>query len=192
MIKGAAIQKWFIKEKMSQGEIEYLDKKRYLKDNLGKKSRHYEFSRLVMQGITGVDEKIRLKTAIIEAGVFCGHSVNYILTNDPEISKKYLLALLNSKLLNWYFKIFSTNSNVNGREVNNFPMPAQKDYDANAFIEIVEKILKLAGSVDYLNSVTKQSKVNECECEINQMVYKLYGLTKEEIETIENSLAIRG
>ena len=187
MIKGAAVQKWFIKEKMSQGEIEYLDKNKYLKENTGKKSQHHELGRIVMQGITGVDEKNRLKMALVEAGIFCGNSVNYILVCDKKISYKFLLALLNSRLLNWYFKMLSTNSNVNGYEVDNFPMPTKKDYDANAFIEIVEKVLKLAGSADYLNSVPKQSKVNEYERKIDQMVYKLYGLTKEEIQIIERS-----
>lgn len=187
MIKGAAVQKWFVKEKMSQGEIEYLDKKRYLNDNAGKKSRHHELGRIVMQGITGVDEKNRLKMTIIEEGIFCGNSVNYVLVHDGKMSQKYLLALLNSRLLNWYFKMLSTNSNVNGCEVDNFPMPFQTNQDVKPIDEAVENILKVSSSVDYLNNTSKQAKVKEYAHQIDQMVYKLYGLTKEEIDVIEKS-----
>jgi len=39
--------------------------------------------------------------------------------------------------------------------------------------------------VDYLQNSTKQAQVKEYEKQIDQMVYDLYGLTKEEIKIIE-------
>ena len=38
---------------------------------------------------------------------------------------------------------------------------------------------------DYLNNSTKQAKVKEYESQIDQMVYKLYDLTDEEIKIVE-------
>lgn len=184
MIKGAAVQKWIIKAKMSQGEIEYLDKTAYLKDNASNKSQHHKLKRIVMQGITGVDENNRLKMTIIGPGIFCGNSVNYVLVTDENVSDNYLLSLLNSKLLNWCFKIFSTNSNVNGYEVDNLPICELPLTDQKPF-DIVNKIFAITKCDDYLEDRSKQAKVCEYEKQIDQMVYKLYGLTKEEIAVVE-------
>lgn len=179
MIKGAAVQKYFTAKKMSQGDEEYLDKIKYLKENKGKKSKHNENERIVLQGITGVDESHRLKMTILPSGVFCGNSVNYILLNDNKLSNKYLLAILNSSLLNWYYKKFSTNSNVNGYEVDSLPIPRISEPEQKPFIDLVDKIL--AGK--------EQSKdTSTLEKQIDQLVYKLYDLTKEEIAIIEGSV----
>ena len=62
LIKGAAVQRFLIKDKMSQGEIEFLDEKAFLKSNRAPKTQHHELKRLIMQGMTGVNEKTRLIT----------------------------------------------------------------------------------------------------------------------------------
>lgn len=187
MIKGAAVQKWFIKEKMSQGEVEYLDEKEYLDENSGPKSKHHNEERLVLQGITGVNEKQRLKVTKINKDIYCGNSVNYILINKNEISWKFLLALLNSTLLNWYFKIFSTNSNVNGYEVDNLPIPQILREDQKPVNLIVDKIFEITRAKDYVDDYENQNKVKAYEKQIDQMVYNLYGLAEEEIKIIEKS-----
>jgi len=184
MIKGAAIQKWYLTQKMSQGEIEYLDKESYFSENKGKKSMHHKFKRIVMQGITGVDEKFRLKMTIINPNIFCGNSANYILILDNKVTFEYLLALLNSTLLNWYFKIFSTNSNVNGYEVNNFPIPNISNSEEKPFVNLVNNILAITADNDHSESQRKQARVHEYERQIDQMVYKLYGLTDKEIKIV--------
>lgn len=128
LLKGAGVQRWYLPEKMSQGRIEYLYYKKYLSKSKGSKSQHHKFSRIVMQGITGVDEKIRLKSTLIGPDIFCGHSVNYIsLEKISDTVGKYLLAVLNSQVSNWFFKKFSTNSNVNSYEVHNLPCPNYKE-----------------------------------------------------------------
>jgi hypothetical protein len=178
MIKGAAVQKWLIKEKMSQGEIEYLDSVSYLKENSGKKSQHFKIRRIVMQGITGVDEKIRLKMTIIDPEIFCGNSVNYILTNDKNLEYEFLLGILNSRLMNWFFKVFSTNSNVNGYEVDNFPVPDFQKVNQKPLSNLVVRVLEA-------KRANPQTDTTEWEYEIDQIVYELYGLTPEEIKIIE-------
>jgi len=55
------------------------------------------------------------------------------------------------------------------------------------FFEIVDKILAVTQSSDYLQNASKQVKVKEYERQIDQMVYKLYGLTEEEIKIVERS-----
>jgi len=76
MIKGASIQRYQLLKVMSQGENEYLNSTAFLKDNSSPKSKHHKFRRIVMQGITGVNEPVRLKTTIIDSMIFCGNSAN--------------------------------------------------------------------------------------------------------------------
>jgi len=55
------------------------------------------------------------------------------------------------------------------------------------FIEIVDKILAITQSADYLTNQLKISEVKKFESQIDHMVYKLYDLTPEEIKIVETS-----
>jgi hypothetical protein len=88
--------------------------------------------------------------------------------------------LLNSKLLNFIFIKFNTNSNVNGYEVNNLPIiKADKE---------TEK--KIASLVDKTIASKKKNPPENTlgyEIEIDAIVYSLYQLTPEEIEIVDRS-----
>jgi len=53
------------------------------------------------------------------------------------------------------------------------------------FTNLVDRILVITKDEDYLFSSEKKSKVHEYRRQIDQLVYKLYGLTEEEIESVE-------
>ena len=78
---------------------------------------------------------------LLDEDVFCGNSVNYILLDSSKISHEYLLGILNSWLLNWYFKLFSTNSNVNGYEVDNLPIRIASTNQNDLITKLVDRIL---------------------------------------------------
>ncbi len=156
----------------------YLDAEAYLQDNKWKKSLHHKLRRIVMQGITGVDEKNRLKMTIIQPWIFCWNSVNYVLLDKDVFELEYILSLMNSKILNWFFKIFSTNSNVNGYEVDNLPVPQISSEKQKPFITLVDQIFdvkKLDPKID----------TSDLEKQLDKLVYELYGLTEEEIKVVE-------
>ena len=50
---------------------------------------------------------------------------------------------------------------------------------------LVSQILSLTQSEDYETNQQKQSQVKALEKQIDQLVYKLYNLTEEEIKIIE-------
>jgi len=94
---------------------------------------------------------------------------------------KFLVGLLNSKLLNWLFKITSTNNHVNLYELESLPIPKitkQNQNIADKIIALVDEILKLKAK----DSTTDTSKL---ESQIDCLVYKLYNLTDDEIKMIE-------
>jgi anti-anti-sigma regulatory factor len=105
---------------------------------------------------------------------------------------KYLIALLNSKPVTFFFKQFYAGGGL-GEEgyrykkafLEQLPIPKIAESDQKPFIDLVDKILAITKDEDYLQNKEKQAKVKEYEYQIDQMVYKLYGLTDEEIKVIE-------
>lgn len=177
IFKGASIQRYFYTEQMSQGEIEYLNEDKYLLDFSGEKSVHHNLERIAMQGMTGANDKIRIIMSLIPKGIYLANSCNYLLPNK-ELPSKYLLALMNSRIINWYFRCFSTNSNVNGYEVESFPVPFSRNEYKEILIEIVDQILNIKKD-------NPQADTSDLEHQIDHLVYQLYGLTEEEIAIIE-------
>lgn len=169
MLRGAQVQKFYITDNISQGDILYLDDVSYLQENNTPRSRHHEEKRIVMQGITGVNEKYRLKMTIADEGIFCANSVNYLLCGDKTY---YFLGLMNSHLLNWFFAKLSTNSNVNGYEVDNIPI---KIADTALYEEIENAVYLL------LREPNNQEVIQG----LDDAVYRIYGLTEEEKEIVE-------
>jgi len=172
MLRGAQVQKYFISNDISQGDIIYLKAENYLQKNKGERSRHHEKRRIVMQGITGVNEKWRLKMAMAYPPYFCANSVNYLLLNTENDFDYFILGVLNSKLLNWYFAKLSTNSNVNGYEIDGLPIKQGSKYQQDEIIKLVKEMLK---KVDE----NKQKRINE-------IVYSIYGITESEVSIVES------
>lgn len=69
MLRGAQVQKYYLTDNISQGDILYLDDELYLQENNTPRSRHHLEKRIVMQGITGVNEKYRLKMTLADEGI---------------------------------------------------------------------------------------------------------------------------
>jgi len=180
LLKGAMLDRYLIRETMSQGDILFLKSSAYLRENHGQRSHHHKVRRIIMQGITGVNEYRRLKMTIAEEGMFCANSVNYVILNPGAgVSVEYLLAVLNSRLLNFVFARTSTNSNVNGYEVDNLPIIVAKDV-------LRDKVTDLANKLLALKRRSPAADTTHLDREIDQLVYRIYSLTEAHIAVIEN------
>lgn len=169
MLRGAQVQKFYTTDNISQGDILYLDSELYLRENNTPRSQHHLEQRIVMQGITGVNEKYRLKMSLSNVGEYCANSVNYLMCGKDNV---YFLGLLNSHLLNWYFAKLSTNSNVNGYEVDNIPI-RMDEQKKKRISELVQNLLN-------------KPEDHESEDELNTLVYDMYGLSDAERKIVEN------
>lgn len=172
MLRGAQVQRYYITDDISQGDILFLDSEQYLSEVSSPKSQHHSVPRIVMQGITGVNEKYRLKMTLSKAGCFCANSVNYLLLDDHI---EYFLGICNSKLMNWFFKKLSTNSNVNGYEIDNLPIIVASEETIRNITEKVTCILN--GNSNNQADLEKQ---------IDSEIYQIYSLSPEEIAVVEN------
>ena len=122
-------------------------------------------------------------------------SNGYILTSR-EVSIKYLLALMNSRLMEFYFDFIGIMTaggafTLKRETIAEFPIKLTDKKRQEGFVELVNKILSITQSEYYLDNPQKQAKVKEYEYQIDQLVYKLYGLTKDEIRIIDKSIYIK-
>lgn len=178
IMKGAGIQRYYYTFKMSQGKIEHLKEEDYLKVyGKSEKSQHHCSPRIVMQGMTGANDKIRLVMTIVPEGMYLGHSCKYIMPIN-NIDLKVILAIMNSKIANAFFRCFSTNSNVNGYEVENIPLPFVSEQMQSSIILLVDQIF----SAKKHHSLADTSAL---EAEIDRLVYHLYDLTYDEVKIVD-------
>jgi len=97
-----------------------------------------------------------------------------------EYDLKFILALVNSKLLDFYFKSYGK---LMDYRFEYYPGPVgqlriKKATNQNDFVEIVNKIIEA-------KSKDPQADTIELEKEIDEMVYKLYELTYEEVKVVD-------
>ena len=71
------------------------------------------------------------------------------------------------------------------KPLSEIPIKPVSMLEQKPFIDLVNKILSLTQSEDYLENLQKQARVKEYERQIDQLVYRLYELTDEEIRVVE-------
>jgi adenine-specific DNA-methyltransferase len=120
----------------------------------------------------------------------CYVLAEYYVIKTDKINLKYLVALLNSRLIEfWLFyhgKIQGNNYQIDKEPILEIPIKQVTKEQQNSFINIVDNIISIVKSEEQNLVGYKKAKINEYERQINQMVYQLYGLTDEEIEIVEN------
>lgn len=132
---------------------------------------------------------IKIMSYLDESGDYLGLDTvqNTILTNT-HYDYKLILALLNSKFVSWYTYKFIYCSAIRTMHFDNYyigKIIIPKDPNQELIIKLVNRILSITKEKDYLQNPEKQKKVMKLEEEIDQLVYKLYGLTEEEIRVVE-------
>jgi hypothetical protein len=119
MIKGVEIDRYSEHWYLSQGEKEWFDEQLYRQKTKNPKS--IPDFRIGIQRITGIDEITRLRATFFKRRAYFADSTNSV-ENEDETTLYFLLTLLNSQLLNWRFKLTSTNNNVSTNELNRLPI----------------------------------------------------------------------
>ncbi|GAA9227066.1 hypothetical protein HpHA212_05630 [Helicobacter pylori] len=179
--KGANCHRYFL-------DTQYL----FAKDNQITQQifeKNYYQNIIVTQNITGTSDAYRIHANLIEVKnqeMLFLDTCNLSYCKEREHAK-FLVGLLNSRLLDWLFRKTSTNNHVNLYELETLPIPQiTKSNQPTA-----DKITDCAKAI--LEAKEKDPKANtqKLEKEIDALVYQLYNLTDEEIKTIENGQEIK-
>ena len=119
----------------------------------------------------------------------------YVLKLKPEasLSYLYLLGILNSRFIGWYFRARfqisaeDTFPQIMINDILQFPIPEVSDLQQTPIIERVEKILEAKKSppAPLSEGGSETTDIVVLETEIDQLVYALYSLTEEEIALVD-------
>jgi len=98
-------------------------------------------------------------------------------------SLKYLLVVLNSSLINWYYRYISTQLGEKGIRhfsiyIEQIPIPKISEKEQQPFITLADQILAA-------KRANAKADTSALEREIDKLVYALYGLTAAEVALVE-------
>ena len=131
------------------------------------------------------DIAIKLSFAYDKGGAYCNNTVYFLTTNNTR-QNLFLNGVLNSSLINWFYRQISAQLGDSVRMFSHYmeklPIPKITESDqstADKIIALVEEILKT-------KEQNPKANTQELEQEIDSLVYTLYNLTDEEIQIIEN------
>ena len=158
---------------------------------------------LIRQIVSG--NPLRIYAGYTESELYNTQSIFNIISKDSNIIHlKYLLALLNSNLINFYHshKYLDLSKNLFQKiliqNCKKLPIKLIDDQNKDEFqrqteiIKLVNQLLLLNEELQVVSLDSERQqityKIDYCENKINQIVYQLYGLTEEEIEIVENSV----
>jgi hypothetical protein len=84
---------------------------------------HHRQRRAAFQRKSPQNNFRRLIACELPSGHFCCDTVSYFPEADAKMPISFIVALFNSKLVDWYFRLGSTNSKVNDYQVQTLPVP---------------------------------------------------------------------
>lgn len=148
---------------VESNKVEYVSEQ--FVSGTAKKKYIYE-SRLVCQQVVNMAKKKRISFTLVPNNCVLGNSCNFVsvMPNDDGVDNYFLLGILNSTLIEWFFKLTSSNNHINNYEIDNFPIPTL--YSKK---HIISKLVQ-----EYIK--TKQSEILT---EIDALVYEAYGIVEE-------------
>jgi hypothetical protein len=188
-------------------------------DSIGRYSIHrtywFDFRRANITGRTtdraklGAIPKVLLRktgNSIIatydDSGTFPEQSLYFLFNNKTDLNIKFLLGVLNSRLLNLYFQIRSlTNkesiAQVKKVDLDKLPIAAldlsksECRQKHERMIDLVDRMLDMHVQLSKVRTDHERSalqhQIEHTDREIDQLVYELYGLSDEEIALVEGA-----
>lgn len=118
-------------------------------------------------------------------------TVNNTIVNS-EYDPKYILAIMNSSFISWYAYRFIycaaiRTMHFDSYYVGKIPILKIDKEKQKDLVDIVNKIMKVTKSKESLSNPDILLQVKEYSKQIDQIVYKLYDLTPEEIKVVEGN-----
>ena len=134
--------------------------------------------KILVQNTRNEALKIRMVATIDDCGVYGTQGLNFIIPKHKDDSLRYLLGILNSKLINYLFATKFLNLAIKAEYVKQIRIPTADDKQIQYMESLVNQVLECKQN-DIESSVL--------ESKIDDLVYQLYGLTEKEIEIVDGS-----
>ena len=118
----------------------------------------------------------------------CYVSATFYIIKTDRLDMKYLTTLLNSSLIAFWLrhkgKMQGNNYQIDKEPILKIPFINPPNEKKNALIDQMNQIIHIINTEE-ISDYDKQSSIKRLEDNIDQLVYKLYELTPEEIKIVE-------
>ena len=122
VFRGGNIQRYEFIPEPKQGAARYLKLDAYHRTVGGERAAHTQKDRIGYQRNAALDNWRRLIFAPLPNPSYCFDSISYLLAKN-QLQACFLTAILNSRLLEWRFRLTSTNNHVSTAEIATLPIP---------------------------------------------------------------------
>jgi hypothetical protein len=150
-----------------------------------------------------ISRQFQLQSIYTEESFATNQSMQSIILTNGDYDARYLLGLLNSKLISWYFlavnsvarrddfpKIVLRQSRSLPFRAINFNNQQDKEQHDN-LVEFVKLMLGLNQKLASIDNATEkahlQDEIDKTDKQIDKLVYQLYGLNDDQIALLENT-----
>jgi type I restriction-modification system DNA methylase subunit len=154
-------------------------------------------SQRIVAHVTKPKDHIIIMSALDREGLMNVDTVENTILTDKNYSLEFLLCLLNSKLVSWYAYRYIFSKAIRTMDLDNYylgkiPLPSIK-IDNSVFIELANRMLSLNERLVVLGDKGTDERVRideerkKTDSEIDELVYKIYGITEDEKKIIEGN-----
>ena len=164
----------------------------WTKELAGYRNSPIEVPKIIIQYIRKISLKRRIIAALdSNAEYYPLNNYSYIYSENKGEGLECLLAILNSKLINFYFANTFIDYNIKPTYLKEIPIAHKEGFNIPLSTK-VKQIINLNSAIE--NSKTPQERKNierqiaAVDKQIDQLVYELYGLTEDEIKIVEDSI----
>lgn len=128
--------------------------------------------------------KRKLNATFDGSGYYNLNRLSNIIIKDEKISPKYILAILNSNLMDYYFQNYFNEYEVKPYHLKQLPIKIGGQDTQEDLIKLVDKLLELQQSLGLENDKLKKERlnaeVNRIDELIDEKVYELYGFVERD------------
>jgi len=158
-----------------------------------RKERFFKDRKVLLHAIRNKSLPRRLVGSLDYDAFYNTDNLINVIQHAETPSLEFLLGLLNSSLVNFWYKLNYPNVNINPNELRTIPIPR---VDTKNHSEMVTKVAAMLDGKKQLAKarIDKDKTYYEKKCaaldrQIDRLVYNLYGLSEEEIAIVEEAVA---
>jgi hypothetical protein len=151
-------------------------------------------AKIVVQEVRNISLPRRIVATLDVARTFCLQSTNVVnLKADSPLAIEYILGVLNSSPVNFYFRCsFPGNNHIPSNQLLRIPIPRPTGKgDQGKLVALVRTILGLHRQAAVARRPMEKTllarQIDATDRQIDGLVYELYGLTDKEIAIVEQA-----
>ena len=151
--------------------------------------------KILIQAIRNLSLKRRIIATLEKDGHYFIGTLNGLTLLNADYDFLYILGLINTNLINYYFSKRFTTISLTAAFLGEIPIYNIKQHNQKMMkmsyriVNLDERMFKLNKDIQKVKTSHKkevlQRQINATDKQIDKLVYKLYDLTEEEIEIVE-------